>query len=419
MRTPITAPIQKLATAFGVAALLLGPVLAFAGDAPAQDLSLRDAVQSALTKRPELQAAESLETASAQLRRQAGIIPNPRLFYQSENLRPGQDFTQNVDTYAYATEPIEISGKRGARIAVANSGVDHSRLAMEQQRRLIELRVAQAYWDALRYQYLRELAEQNVGYYREILDYHEKRFKEGKMAEVDLLRMKLEEARAEASAGSSRLAEAQAKQNLAREMGLSAAADWRLSESFEVLNAPKEPVSIDNPQDQRIEMQLARQAIEAARANLMAQKAQGRPDIDALFGYKRTAGNNTMIAGFQVNVPVFDRNQGGTAAAQADIEANQAMLRAVQQQSATDLALARMAYDTWRRQITENYKPLLDQATDIANISRAAYREGGTDLLRLLDAERLRVETQSAWVESLGNYHQSVLSLEYAEGLEP
>ena len=384
-----------------------------------QDLSLHDAVQSALSKRPELQAAASMETASAQLRRQAGIIPNPRLFYQSENLRPGQDFAQNVDTYAYATEPIEISGKRGARIAVANSGEDHSRLATEQQRRLIELRVAQAYWDALRYQYLRELAEQNVGFYREILDYHQKRFKEGKIAEVDLLRIKLEEARAEASAGSSRLAEAQAKQNLAREMGLTAAENWRLSESFEVLNLPKETASTDNPQNQRIEVQLARRAVEAARANLMMQKAQGRPDVDALFGYKRTAGNNTMIAGFQMNLPIFDRNQGNVGAASSNIEANQSLLTAVQQQSATDLALARMAYDTWRHQITEHFRPLLDQATDIANISQSAYREGGIDLLRLLDAERLRVDSQSAWVESLGNYHQSVVSLEYAEGLEP
>jgi len=419
MRTLIKNLLEKPEVLFSFSVLLFGSLCAFAADASSQDLSLHDAVQSALSKRPELQAAASMETASAQLRRQAGMIPNPRLFYQSENLRPNMDFGQNVDTYAYATESIETSGRRGARIAAANANVDRSRLAMEQQRRLIELRVAQAYWDALRYQYLRDLAEQNVGYYREILDYHEKRFKEGKMAEMDLLRIKLEEARAEASAGSSRLAEAQAKQQLAREMGLTAPANWRLSESFDVLNAPKEPSSPIDPQDQRIEVQLARQAIEVARANLMVQKAQGRPDIDTLFGYKRNAGNNTMIAGIQMNVPVLDRNQGNIGAARSDIEANQSLLAAVQQQGATDLALARMAYDTWRRQITEHYRPLLDQATDIANISRAAYREGGVDLLRLLDAERLRIDTQSTWVESLGNYHQSVLSLEYAEGLEP
>ena len=202
-------------------------------------------------------------------------------------------------------------------------------------------------------------------------------------------------------------------------MGLATAGNWRLSESFESLSEPKNPDSADSPQNDRIEVKLAQQAIDTARANLRTQKAQGRPDVDALFGYKRTAGFNTMIAGFQMNLPIFDRNQAAVAAARFEVEANRSTLSAVEQQSASDLALAHMAYETWKRQVTDRYRPLLNQAVDIANISRAAYREGGTDLLRLLDAERLRVDTQSAWVEALGNYHQSVLSLEYAEGLEP
>jgi outer membrane protein TolC len=329
------------------------------------------------------------------------------------------DFTQGVDTYAYATEVLEVSGRRGARIATADSAVNRSQLTFEQQKRSIELRVAQTYWDTLRLQYLRLLAEQSVGYYREILDYNEKRFNEGKIAAADLLRVRLEEARAEANTESSRLAEAEAKQRLAREMGLARAGNWRLSESFELLSEPKNPDSADSPQSDRIEVKLAQQAIDTARANLRTQKAQGRPDVDALFGYKRTAGFNTMIAGFQMNLPIFDRNQAAVAAARFEVEANRSTLSAVEHQNASDLALARMSYETWKRQVTDRYRPLLDQAVDIANISRAAYREGGTDLLRLLDAERLRVDTQSAWVEALGNYHQSVLSLEYAEGLEP
>jgi outer membrane protein, heavy metal efflux system len=402
-----------------LAALVLVSPRGFAEDPPAQVLSLRDAITSAINKRPELQAAAQVEASTAQLRRQAGFIPNPRLFYQSENLRPGVDFTQGVDTYAYATQVLEVSGRRGARIATADSAVNRSQLTFEQQKRSIELRVAQTYWDTLRLQYLRLLAEQSVGYYREILDYNEKRFNEGKIAEADLLRVRLEEARAEANTESSRLAESEAKQRLAREMGLATAGNWRLSESFESLSEPKNPDSADSPQNDRIEVKLAQQAIDTARANLRTQKAQGRPDVDALFGYKRTAGFNTMIAGFQMNLPIFDRNQAAVAAARFEVEANRSTLSAVEQQSASDLALARMAYETWKRQVTDRYRPLLNQAVDIANISRAAYREGGTDLLRLLDAERLRVDTQSAWVEALGNYHQSVLSLEYAEGLEP
>jgi outer membrane protein, heavy metal efflux system len=402
-----------------LAALVLVSPCGFAEDPPVQVLSLRDAITSAIDKRPELQAAAQVEASTAQLRRQAGLIPNPRLFYQSENLRPGVDFTQGVDTYAYATQVLEVSGRRGARIATADSGVNRSQLTFEQQKRSIELRVAQTYWDTLRLQYLRLLTEQSVGYYREILDYNEKRFNEGKIAEADLLRVRLEEARAEANTESSGLAEAEAKQRLAREMGLATAGNWRLSESFELLSEPKNPDSADSPQNDRIEVKLAQQAIDTARANLRTQKAQGRPDVDALFGYKRTAGFNTMIAGFQMNLPIFDRNQAAVAAARFEVEANRSTLSAVEHQSASELTLARMSYETWKRQVTDRYRPLLDQAVDIANISRAAYREGGTDLLRLLDAERLRVDTQSAWVEALGNYHQSVLSLEYAEGLEP
>jgi outer membrane protein, heavy metal efflux system len=402
-----------------LAALVLVSPCGFAEDPPVQVLSLRDAITSAINKRPELQAAAQVEASTAQLRRQAGFIPNPRLFYQSENLRPGVDFTQGVDTYAYATEVLEVSGRRGARIATADSAVNRSQLTFEQQKRSIELRVAQTYWDTLRLQYLRLLAEQSVGYYREILDYNEKRFNEGKIAAADLLRVRLEEARAEGNTESSRLAEAEAKQRLAREMGLATAGNWRLSESFELLSEANNPDSADSPQNDRIEVKLAQQAIDTARANLRTQKAQGRPDVDALFGYKRTAGFNTMIAGFQMNLPIFDRNQAAVAAARFEVEANRSTLSAVEHQNASDLALARMSYETWKRQVTNRYRPLLDQAVDIANISRAAYREGGTDLLRLLDAERLRVDTQSAWVEALGNYHQSVLSLEYAEGLEP
>ncbi len=417
MSQPKTFPVAVSLLALVI--LALGSLRAWADESLARDLSLRDAITTALNKRPELVASGLGQQAASQLRRQAGYIPNPRVFYQSENLRPGGDFSQNVDTYAYVSEVLEVSGRRAARISVADSAITRSQLSFEQQKRLIELHVAQAYWDVVRLQYQRTLAEQNVTYYREILDYQEKRLNEGNLAEVDVMRLRLEEARSEASLELSRLSEAEGKQRLAREMGLPKPELWRLSESFEVLNEPLRPNDENQPEEARIEIRSAQQAIDAARANLLSQKAQGRPDVDTLFGYKRTAGLSTMIAGLQVNIPLFDRNQGAVAAARIDVEASRANLAATQLQSKSELELARMVYEMWKRQITERYRPLLTQAIDIATIGRSAYREGGIDFLRLLDAEKLRVDTQSSWVDALGNYHQSVLALQYAEGLEP
>jgi outer membrane protein, heavy metal efflux system len=44
------------------------------------------------------------------------------------------------------------------------------------------------------------------------------------------------------------------------------------------LSEPKNPDSAESPQNGRIEVKLAQQAIDTARANLRTQKAQGRPD---------------------------------------------------------------------------------------------------------------------------------------------
>lgn len=399
-----------------VAAVLCAPGLVMAQP---EKLTLEQAIQTALTHRAELNAADSTARATQALRRQAGALPNPRLFFQSENLRPNMDFASTVDTYAYISQPIEVSGRRGARIGVAESAVAHAQLSVEQQKRDIEFAVAQVYWETLRLAYLRLMAEETQGFYHELLEYHQHRFEEGKLAAVDLMRIQLEDARAQTRLEASRLAEAQARNRLAEEMGLPAAGDWALTGNFETVNPPSPESLTGDAFLERIEVRLARQRMDAARAAVTLQKTQGRPDLDVLFGYKRTSGNDTMLAGVQMPLPLLDRNRGGVQAAQLELNSTRETLSGIELRSRAELDLARTAYATWKRQVVELYGPMVAQSKEIVDISRAAYREGGTDLLRLLDAERIRVDTQTAWAEALGNYHQSVLALDYAAGMEP
>jgi outer membrane protein TolC len=125
-----------------------------------------------------------------------------------------------------------------------------------------------------------------------------------------------------------------------------------------------------------------------------------------------------MIAGLQINLPVFDRNQGAITAAEADARAAEDNVAVLRNQIVSEVTLARQEYQMRRDQYLQTFRPLLDRAVEISDISRAAYREGGLDLVRLLDAERLRIEAQISWVNALLSYHQSVMALEYAEGVE-
>ena len=399
----------------------LAAVLLFAGFSVAQTpLGLDDAVRLALSQRPELQASAARVESAEQLRRQSALFPNPRLILQSENIRSsGFNYGQDADTFAYASQVIETSGRRRNRMAVARATVTRSELEAQLSRRDIAERVRDAYWNALAAETTRTLYYENLQFFGEILHYHEERLKEGKVAEVDVLRVRVESGRLRAAADNARLDAERAQLELARELGTPDGGPWKLTEDIGQLETPRTVVPQSSAADPRPEGRLAEQAVSQARSVIGLERANGRPDLEALFGYKRTSGLNTAVAGLQFNLPLFNRNQGATAAAMADLRAAEHDLAATHNILATELALARKQYEARRQQVEHTFRPLKDQAVEISDISRAAYREGGLDLLRLLDAERLRVDAQMSLVRALNEFHQSVTALERAEGVQP
>ena len=169
-------------------------------------LSLSEAVSFALSNRPEIRAALDRTAAAEHLQKQAGVIPNPRIFLQSEDLRSSHfNFWQDSETFAYAAETVETSGRRAGRIATATQQLAGSRLRAEQVRLQIALGVRQAYWTALAAQRLAQLYQEDRDYFRQIISYHEARFHEGKLAEVDLLLVRIEGERVHAAEARARL----------------------------------------------------------------------------------------------------------------------------------------------------------------------------------------------------------------------
>src|SRR5579884_235292 len=89
-------------------------------------LSLQQAIDQALASRASLKAEAERIAVAQGLRRQAGAIPNPEFQFQNENLRPGQTYTRDVDTLAMINQPLDILGKRSARMAAAEKTVERS-----------------------------------------------------------------------------------------------------------------------------------------------------------------------------------------------------------------------------------------------------------------------------------------------------
>lgn len=386
-------------------------------------LSLREAVDQALAAHPLLAASSGRIAATEGLRRQAALAPNPRLILQNENYRPYWQspirFWYETDSFVYFQQTLETAGKRDRRTELAAAGAERAKLERELLSQQIGTRVKLAYWNAAGARETYRLLEQSRVNFRQVVEYNEIRVKEGAIAEADLLRVRLEAERMEVTANAALLEAQRARIGLFRDMGRSEFPEVTFAER---LDDPAPPALAADPAlalANRPEIRLAQTVAGQARANLRLQQSAATPNMDLLLGYKRTLGQNAMIGGLHFDLPMFNRNQGNLEAAGADIRAAEANIAATEALVRAEVDAARVDLDIRRRQITQVLRPMLGQAGESANIARAAYREGGADLLRLLDAERIRLETEVSYVRALAEYRQSVAALEAAMGIAP
>jgi len=97
----------------------------------------------------------------------------------------------------------------------------------------------------------------------------------------------------------------------------------------------------------------------------------------------------------------------------------QQLLAATDADVRADYYSALQEYELRRSEVVTTLEPLRQHAQNIAEIAQGAYAQGGTDLLRLLDAQRSRREAELAYVQGMVAYQQSIANLQAAEGANP
>jgi outer membrane protein TolC len=386
-------------------------------------LSLEEAVDKALAARASLKAEAERVSIAEGVRRQAALLPNPEFQFQNENLRPGQTYSRDVDTLAMINQPLDILGKRKQRIALAGEGVLRARAEVELARWQITQQVKMAYWAARGSQEIQRVLATTVENFQKVIDYHAAQLSVGAIAEQDLLRVRLEGERLKISADLAAIEVNRSQLALLKEMGQTDFSEALLTEKLE----PDErfmPAGVERALEQRIEIRVARAAVEQAKANLKFQEVAARPDLNVTAGYKRTqlpdtiTGVNTAMVSVRITLPTVDKNQGNRIAADAEVRRQEQLVAAAEAEVRADYAAALREYESRRAEFVTALQPLRQHAGDIASIAAAAYAEGGTDLLRLLDAERARLDAELAWARGMVDYRQSIVKLEAAEGVK-
>ena len=365
-----------------------------------EPLTLSAAVRRSVEVSPLLTAARDRVSAAAGAARQAGRLPNPAADVRVENWDFHADHPtprwDNVDFFATLTQPLELGPKRSARAAEAAAAQDAAGSEAQRIRHEVALEAVRTYLGALRARALVEALERNRESLSEIVAILDRRVAEGWSAEGDLLRFRAELARAE---------EALLRVRLERDREL------RLLAALLVEPAPVEAARLVRPSlpeipdgeadalagsalGRRPEVARARARVAQAREAARLERARRIPTVALTAGYKRSFGLDTGVAGLVIPLPLFDLNAGNVARAEAEEKAAEAELASLESRLLAGGATQIVAARELRARALTVEQDLVGPAEGARDAANAAFREGASDVLRLVDARRLYLDAR-------------------------
>jgi outer membrane protein, heavy metal efflux system len=134
------------------------------------------------------------------------------------------------------------------------------------------------------------------------------------------------------------------------------------------------------------------------------------------FDYTHTAGINSGAFFFNIDLPIFDRNQGEIARARYAIIQSEEQAIETAQQVSTDVVDAYAALKS-NDEIIRLYRGgYVDQAQQSRDITEYAYKRGAASLLDFLDAERTYRANQLAYRQALASYMTALEQMRQAVG---
>jgi cobalt-zinc-cadmium efflux system outer membrane protein len=386
-RLPMLVAVSLLLWCCGVAAQPLR------GMAPGKSapIDLPGAIRLAL-EQPGLRAATHEVAANEAAVDQAGRYPNPELEYLREGQRAG-----TRTTTVQINQPIELGGKRRARIALAEGGVTLARSELAARRQDVRSDVIAGYYAVLVAQERQQLAQSLIELARRGVDVAGKRVAAGKISPIDETKARLAalDASTELNQATGELAIARTK--LGALIGKPADAITLAAHRPEQLPDVKPLATLLGAVGSSATVQRARGQLAAQVAQTGVERAARIPDVTISVGSQRDdeAGRRQTVLGLSVPLPLFNRNQGNLGAALRRTDKAQDELAAAQVAAASDLASAYTRYEVARTEITLLRQDVLPNASSAYELTLKGFEYGKFSFLEVLDAQRTLFQARS------------------------
>jgi outer membrane protein, heavy metal efflux system len=355
----------------------------------------------------------------------ARLFPNPVMSIGTlSSYTQGRSLGSGGQLFIQAQQLFELAGKRGYRIESAGFGAQSAEAAFEDAVRQLGFTVKDSYYRVQLAQRRLALAEENRDRFSRILDINTIRFKKGYIAEVDLIRIRLQMVDFQSQVMQSLQEAESARGDLRQLLRLSPATTLELTTDLEFRRIDPEIGKLRLAAiDVRPDLRSKRFSYSQREADLRLAKAYRVPDVTIGTGYAIQGSQGPdnpqqWALNLGLPLPLFNRNQGGIRQAEVAVQTAEADLNKALNVVENEVEVAYRNLLHSRRLVEAYVGGVLDDARATFTIVERAYERGGATILDLLDAARTSRTIQQNYIEALFNYQRNVLQLESAVGQE-
>ena len=355
----------------------------------------------------------------------ARLFPNPLLSDGTlSSYTQGRTLSNSGQLFTQVSQLFELAGKRGYRIESAGFGAQSAEAAFEDAVRQLGFTVKDTYYRTQLAQRRLVLAEENRERFSRILDINTIRFKKGYIAEVDLIRIRLQMVDFQSQVIQALQEAESAKGELRQLLRLSPKTVLELTTElgFRRIDPDIEKLRVA-ALAVRPDIRAKRYTFSQRESDLKLAKAYRIPDVTIGAGYAvqgaqgpDNPGQVALNAG--IPLPLFNRNQGGIRQAEVSLQSAEADLDKTVNRVENEVEVAYRNLLQSRRLVEAYFGEVLEDARSTFSIVERAYERGGATILDLLDAARTSRTIQQNYIEALFDYQHHLFQLESAVGQE-
>lgn len=403
--------------------------LLYASAAAAQQvpavLTLADAVRLAEERNPALQAARNATDAARADTVTARALPNPALTFESEGRSifrsppdDGHEYSVRLD------QDLLLGSRRRLQITGAETGVAVADARYEDARRRLVYEVRRAYLQAVLAKADQDVARTSIEEIDRVIGVNRARLEQGAISGVEFRRLQVERLRFADDVFAAELASRNARSALLALLNMP-----NLNQPFDLAEplvptsgaaaaaAPLDPPALSlRALASRPDITAATGEVTRASTETRLQRALRTPTPTLGAGYKHNGGNDTLLFGVTLPLPMFNRNNGPIARADAERREAENRAAAVRTEVNLDVQQAINAANVNRERVAYIERESLKNAQETRDIMLASYRAGAITLIDFLDAQRAYRDTVRSYNRAVFEYRVSQFQLETAVG---